>query len=100
MTDHDPLADAITGMHTAIEYARVQYHVMSGAVDVADAQYVLEVIRDECAQLNLDLTGSLAAITLRAATLACQASTAAGHPMAIEDFLDAIEREFTPPRSA
>jgi hypothetical protein len=97
MTPDEQHVYALAGMFAAIEYARVQHTGMSGAAAVADVQAALNAIAADCERGNLDILGSLATLTLRAATLACQASAAAGHPMTVPEFLDELERELTPP---
>ena len=103
-TPEDQHARVLAAMHAAIEYARVQHSGMatqhtSTAAGRAAVGAALDAIRADCEAVTpeLDLTGALATITLRAATLACQASGAAGHLMTVPQFLDELERELTPP---
>lgn len=97
MTPDEAHAHALAGMLAAIEYARVQHAGMSGAAALDGVQTALDGIRADCERGQLDLAGALASITLRAATLACQASEAAGKPLTIGEFLDEVQAELTPP---
>jgi hypothetical protein len=107
MTPDDQHVQALAGNLAAVEYARIQHAGMKQAREAknqAEAERArvlsaasLYAIEEDCKRGNIDLTGGLAAITVRAATLACQASTAAGHPMTVPEFLDELEADLTPP---
>lgn len=102
MNTDEQRARALAGMAAAIEYARTMHGGMAGELYPAAVQEGLDLIAADCAQARppLDILGSLAAITLRAATLACQASAAAWPdqpPLTIPQFLNELERELTPP---
>lgn len=99
-TPDDAHVHAVAGMLAAVEYARIQHAGMSGAADVAAVQAALDAIAADCRRGGLDILGALATVALRAAQLACQASAAAGHPLAVPQFLNELEAELTPPGDA
>lgn len=97
-TPDDPrAAAALGGMLAAVAYCRTQYSVMATRAStpeptlglLADGAATLDAIRADCERGGLDLTGALAAITLRAASLA--ASVVDG--MTVPRFLDLLEAE-------
>jgi hypothetical protein len=95
--DHDAAAKALGGMLAAVEYLRVQFASMatrSSAPEpmlarLAEDQAALYAIEEDCKRGDLDLTGAMAAVTLRAASLA--ASVVDG--MTVPKFLDLLEAE-------
>jgi hypothetical protein len=107
MTTDEQHVQALAGMLAAVEYARIQHTGMEQKHQAGDpagagrAQVLsaasLYAVEEDCKRGDLDLLGSLAGVTLRAATLACQASTVAGQPMTVPEFLDELEAELTPP---
>lgn len=95
MTDQH--AEALLGFAAALDYCRAQLAGMSGEMPAPTARARQLVIARNCERDERDLTGSLAAVALRAAQLAANASTAAGVPLTVAGFLDGMERELTPP---
>lgn len=96
-TPDDAAASALGGMLAAVEYCRVQHTSMATRAQspepmlarLAEDVSALEAIRADCERGGLDLTGALASITLRAASLA--ASVIDG--MTVPSFLDLLEAE-------
>ncbi|HWG01349.1 MAG TPA: hypothetical protein VG164_05820 [Trebonia sp.] len=99
ITPDEAHAHAIGGMLAAIEYARILHARTEGHISTPATGDGLAAVAADCAEATppLDLTGALAAITLRAATLACQASTVAGQPLTVLEFLDELVADFTAP---
>lgn len=81
---------ALAGMLAAVEYTRIQYSGMAGqGGDLTGVQQALEDVRADAERGQLDVLGALAAITLRAASLA--SSVIDG--MTVPKFLDLLEAE-------
>lgn len=90
MGDDEQREYALAGLLAAAEYTRIQYTGMAGqGGDLLGVQEALEDVRADAQRGQLDLLGSLASITLRAASLA--ASVVDG--MTVPRFLDLLDAE-------
>lgn len=87
--DNDQRENAMAGMLAAVEYARTMHGGLAGQVDAADVQEGLDFITADAARGQLDVLGSLASITLRAAELTCLVIDG----MTVPKFLDMLETE-------
>lgn len=81
-------ANALAGMFAAIEYARTMFGGMAGGIDPVDVQQGLDFIAADCVRGKLDILGSLASITLRAAQKSVMVTGAT-----VPQFLDDLEAE-------
>lgn len=99
MATDEQHAQALAGMLAAVEYCRIQHTSMADlgqlppgetmSTQLAADQAALYSIEEDCKRGNIDLTGALAAITLRAASLASSVID----NMTVPKFLDLLDAE-------
>ena len=81
-------ANAVAGMLAAVEFCRAMYGGLAFGIDPVQVQEVLDFIRADCERGGLDLAGSVASITVRAAE---KSRVFTG--VSVPEFLDELEAE-------